>query len=169
MKMKKIFTSYYANVRNLPSDLVPIGISVGKNRYFKGDYMLELAPTWAMMKMDREGYDKAFLKKLSQLNAKEIYERLPDGAVLLCYEKYNDWCHRRCVGEWLERELGIEVTEWGLERHECFPYSECCEANKGKKRKIADASKTDGSVSKRNLESYEPSRDLFDFDFSKKG
>ncbi|WP_306010493.1 hypothetical protein [Bacillus sp. MMSF_3328] len=133
--MKKIYTSYYANVKNLPSNMVPVGISVGKNKWFNGPNDLRLAPTWAMMKMDREDYDKAFFAKLSKLDAKKIYDELPDNAVLLCYEKFNDWCHRRAVAEWLETELGIEVCEWGLEREESFPYKECCEANKGKKRK----------------------------------
>ncbi|WP_157827683.1 DUF488 family protein [Niallia nealsonii] len=83
--------------------------------------------------MDREDYDKAFFEKLSKLNAKEIYESLPNNAVLLCYEKFNDWCHRRAVAEWLEKELGMEVTEWGGKREECFPFAECTAENKGKK------------------------------------
>ncbi|MEH7114547.1 DUF488 family protein [Neobacillus niacini] len=136
--MKKIYTSYYANVKKLPAEMVPIGISQGNNRWFKGEYMKELAPTWAMLKMSQEEYDREFFRILSKLDAKEIYDKLPNNAVLLCYEKFNDQCHRRAVAEWLENELGIEVTEWGLKREECFPYAECCEANKGKKRKIVE-------------------------------
>ncbi|PFP29383.1 hypothetical protein COJ96_10795 [Bacillus sp. AFS073361] len=167
--MKKIYTSYYANIKKLPADMVPIGISVGKNKFFQGQYDLRLAPTWAMMKMDREGYDKAFAEKLSKLDAKEIYDSLPNNAVLLCYEKFNDWCHRRAVAEWLEAELGIEVTEWGLEREECFPYAECCEKNKGVKRELvkeAEGEYMPEAVRKR-LESYKKEREvtLFDFEF----
>lgn len=135
MKMtKKIYTSYYANVRNLPPEMKPIGISVGKNKWFEGPYDLRLAPTWAMMKSPRGVYDSLFFKQLAKLDAKKIYDELPDNAVLLCYEVYNDWCHRRAVAEWLERELGIEVCEHGLKREESFPYSECCERNKKVKR-----------------------------------
>lgn len=169
---KKIYTSYYSNVRNLPTDMVPIGISVGKNRFFKGQYDLRLAPTWAMMKMDREGYDKAFFEKLSKLDAKEIYDSLPNNAVLLCYEKYNDWCHRRACAEWLENELGIEVTEYGLKRDECFSYAECCEANKGKKREIAKEPECDymPEAVKKRLESYRMEKEptIFDFNFGGK-
>ncbi|KAB2328996.1 DUF488 domain-containing protein [Cytobacillus depressus] len=115
--------------------MVPIGISQGNNKWFKGQYMKELAPTWPMLKMNQEDYDKEFFKILSKLDAREIYDNLPDNAVLLCYEKFNDKCHRRAVAEWLEKELGIEVCEYGLKREESFPYAECCEANKGKLRK----------------------------------
>ncbi|WP_212031238.1 DUF488 family protein [Cytobacillus depressus] len=133
--MKKIYTSYYANVKKLSPEMVPIGISQGNNKWFKGQYMKELAPTWPMLKMNQEDYDKEFFKILSKLDAREIYDNLPDNAVLLCYEKFNDKCHRRAVAEWLEKELGIEVCEYGLKREESFPYAECCEANKGKLRK----------------------------------
>lgn len=168
--MKKIYTSYYANVKNLPSNMVPIGISVGKNKWFTGPNDTRMAPTWAMMKMDRESYDKAFFEKLSKLDAKKIYDELPDNAVLLCYEKFNDWCHRRAVAEWLETELGIEVCEWGLERGESFPYKDCCEANKGIKRmplKEVPVERVPEAVRKR-LESYKREQEpnsLFDFDF----
>jgi len=43
--------------------------------------------------------------------------RLAGGSepVLLCYEKppfsASNWCHRRMVAEWFEKELGICVTE----------------------------------------------------------
>lgn len=167
--MKTIYTSYYANVKNLPAEMVPIGISVGKNKFFNGAYDLRLAPTWAMMKMGREKYDAAFFEKLSKLDAKKIYDSLPDNAVLLCYEKFNDWCHRRAVAEWLESELGIEVTEWGLTRDECFPYAECNKENKGKKREVKEDKGEELPESVRlRIESYkeqekEPS--LFDFNF----
>jgi hypothetical protein len=169
--MKKIYTSYYANVKKLPPELVPIGISQGNNRWFNGPYRKELAPTWAMLKMNQEDYDKEFFKILSRLDAKKIYNDLPDNAVLLCYEKFNDKCHRRAVAEWLEAELGIEVTEWGLEREECFPYAECCEANKGKKRvpvKEEIPVDTMPEAVKKRLESYKRDQEptsLFDFEF----
>lgn len=166
--VKRIFTSYYANVKNLPLEMNPIGISQGNNRFFKGPYRKELAPTREMLKMTREEYDREFFAILSRLDAKEIYDSLPDNAVLLCYEKYNDWCHRRCVGEWLERELGIEITEWGLKREECYPYAELSEKTKGKKRiienfevgKIREGGKLEHKSSK-----MEKSKELTLFDF----
>jgi Protein of unknown function, DUF488 len=132
--MKTIYTSYYANVKKLSPVMVPIGISRGNNRWFSGQYDKRLAPTWPMLKKSREEYDRMFLDYLESLDAQQIYDELPDNAVLLCYEKYNDWCHRRAVAEWIERKLGIEVCEVGLKREESYPYAETCEATKGKKR-----------------------------------
>lgn len=133
--MKTIYTSYYANVKKLSPDMVPVGISRGNNRFVKvAYYEKRLAPTWPMMKMNQEDYDREFYKLLNSLDAQEIYDSLPENAVLLCYEKFNDRCHRRAVAEWLERELGIVVCEVGLKREESFPYEETCAANKGKKR-----------------------------------
>jgi uncharacterized protein (DUF488 family) len=31
----------------------------------------------------------------------------------LCHEKAGEFCHRRLIADWLNRELGIEVPELG--------------------------------------------------------
>lgn len=146
--------------------MIPVSISVGVPRFFKGMHRKELAPTWAMMKMSRQDYDNAFQKKLEKLEAKAIYEQLPDNAVLLCYEKPNDWCHRRMVAEWFENELGIVVEEVGLKREESFPYAECTKENAGKKRIVEEETGEymPESVKKR-LASYQEEKEptLFDF------
>ena len=36
---------------------------------------------------------------LPALDPRQLYEELGDGAVLLCYESPNVWCHRRAVAE----------------------------------------------------------------------
>ncbi|MCL6442574.1 MAG: DUF488 domain-containing protein, partial [Alicyclobacillus sp.] len=53
------------------------------------------------------------------------YEELGENAVLLCYEKHNDWCHRRMVADWFEKELGVVVPELGFDRSETLPYEKC--------------------------------------------
>ncbi|USK77738.1 DUF488 family protein, N3 subclade [Peribacillus frigoritolerans] len=129
-----IYTSNYASVKKFPEGLEPIAISVGPPKWFNGTVDKRLAPSWAMMKKPRAEYDRLFANHLSKLDAKKIISELPENAVLLCYEAHNDWCHRRMVAEWLEKELDIEVCEFGFEREQTFPYAECCEANKGKVR-----------------------------------
>jgi hypothetical protein len=131
-----IYTSNYASVKKIPEGFEPIAISVGPPKWFRGTVDKRLAPSWAMMKKPRAEYDRLFANHLSKLDAKKIISELPENAVLLCYESHNDWCHRRMVAEWLEKELGIEVCEMGFEREQTFPYAECCEANKGKLRKV---------------------------------
>ncbi|USK72665.1 DUF488 family protein, N3 subclade [Peribacillus asahii] len=130
----EIYTSNYASINKFPEGYRPIAISVGPPKWFNGPVDKRLAPSWAMMKKPRAEYDRLFAEQLNKLDAKKIASELPDKAVLLCYEAHNDWCHRRMVAEWLEKELDIVVPEFGFDREQTFPYSECCEANKGKVR-----------------------------------
>lgn len=120
-----MYTSYFGNLRSLPPYLKPVAICRGVPKWFTGAVEQRLAPTWAMLRMSREEYDRAFRKILSRLDPKEIYESLGENAVLLCYEKPNEWCHRRLVAEWLEENLGIVVPEWGLPREKTLPYELC--------------------------------------------
>lgn len=135
MTEKQVYTSYFANIRKLPDDVVPLGISIGKNKYIEGiEYDQRMAPTWPMLRMNQADYDKRMAAILNGLDAQKIYDSFPDKVALICYEKFNDRCHRRMVAEWLEAELGIIVPEYGLKREESFPYDETGPHNKGKKR-----------------------------------
>lgn len=48
-----------------------------------------------------------------KLNAHQIVDVLPDGAILLCYERSDemDQCHRRLAAQWITDETGIIVPE----------------------------------------------------------
>jgi len=48
---------------------------------------------------------------LDVLDAKKVYEELGEDSILLCWEKSGDFCHRRLVAEWLEKELNVKVNE----------------------------------------------------------
>jgi uncharacterized protein (DUF488 family) len=74
-----------------------------------------------MLKMPREDYlahYRAILEKLEPRTVFTDLHLLANGKepVLLCWEKANVFCHRRLVAEWLEKALGIEVVEIGLDR-----------------------------------------------------
>ena len=84
---------------------------------------LRLAPTPAMMKMEREDYIPAMLARLNRLDAHRIAREL-DGKILLCWEPPGVFCHRRMVAEWLEAETGLVIPEWGYERDECPPWDQ---------------------------------------------
>lgn len=63
-------------------------------------------------------YTIKFNKKLESLNAEDVFEELKQksggkNVVLLCHEREGEFCHRRLVSDWLNRELGIEVPELG--------------------------------------------------------
>lgn len=44
------------------------------------------------------------------LNPNDILKELGEDAVLLCYEKPGDFCHRHLVSQWLN-ENGIRCSE----------------------------------------------------------
>ena len=117
-----MFTSYFANVKKLPPELVPVSIARGSPRWFTGRKELRLAPSWAMLKMKKPEYDAAFAGILAKLDPAEIYQTLGENAVLLCWEKPGEACHRRLVAEWLEAALGIEIPEYGFARTACLAY-----------------------------------------------
>ncbi len=119
-----MFTSYFANVKKLPADLVPVSIARGSPRGFTGKKELRLAPSWAMLKMTKPDYDALFADILAKLDPAELYAPLGENAVLLCWEKPGDACHRRLVAEWLEAALGIEIPEYGFDRIACPAYQE---------------------------------------------
>ncbi len=61
---------------------------------------------------DKEYYIEHFNKEvLDPLDPKEVYEELGEDAILLCWEKSGDFCHRYLVSKWFKEKLGIEVTE----------------------------------------------------------
>ena len=113
-----MYTSYYANLKKIPAGLVPVAISVGVPRWFKGRTEIRLAPTRAMLEYTAKQYDKCFAEILKKLDPREVYESLGENAVMLCWEKAGLRCHRRWVAEWLEQSLGSEIPELGVPRAE---------------------------------------------------
>ncbi|MNE84045.1 hypothetical protein D3C80_1809130 [compost metagenome] len=87
--------------------------------FYKGRQYKKLAPKyWFFKKYKEDGdidfYIEHYYKEvLDKLDAREVYEELGENAVLLCWENVfkGEFCHRRIVAEWFERELGIIVPE----------------------------------------------------------
>ena len=98
-----------------------IGISIGTPKFFYEHTMKELAPRYDMLQMPEDAYRIEFAKILNRLNAFEVLKRIKTIAnekdvALLCYEKPNDFCHRHLVAEWLKKEAGFEVKEFGWKK-----------------------------------------------------
>jgi hypothetical protein len=79
-----------------------------------------LAPGPWFNSVTRAEYEVLYADQLGLLDPKVVHETLVEMAggaepVLLCYEKppftETNWCHRRLVAAWFERELGIVVPE----------------------------------------------------------
>ena len=110
-----IQTSYYGN-KDLRGDIGGfrlIGISQGVPKWFDGEVFKALAPTWAMVRMkNMEEYTRLYKNRiLSLLDPVKLAAEL-DGAILLCWEKPGEFCHRRLVAEWLEAATGEAVPEF---------------------------------------------------------
>lgn len=122
--MKRIYTSYYAKAGTHPN---AYAISCKVPTYIPNlKTFPALAPKWEFV-LDQikgtttwEDYTARYMHLITterKLNAQQIVDVLPDGAILLCYERSSEMheCHRRLVAKWIESETGIVVPEldWG--------------------------------------------------------
>jgi uncharacterized protein YeaO (DUF488 family) len=85
---------------------------------FKGRKYPALAPSkillkaWNYHELTEEEYTERFYQEnLSKTTPEKVLKDLGEEAVLLCYEKPGQFCHRRLVAGWLEEALGIVVPE----------------------------------------------------------
>ena len=117
-----IYTSYFANLRNIPSDIVPISICGKAPDWYSGLQYKKLAPKWKFFKVyketgNEEYYVKHYYKEvLDKLLASDVVYDLYKKSngkdiVLLCYEKPNEFCHRHLVAKWL-RYYHFSCEEW---------------------------------------------------------
>ena len=122
-----IYTSYFANLKNLPKSMVPISICGRAPYWYSGLEYKVLAPKYDFFKQwkengDNDYYIKEFTSKvLDKLCAKQIAYNLYDLAAqvnplcedicLICYEKSGDFCHRYLVADWFNKN-GIDCEEW---------------------------------------------------------
>lgn len=103
-----------------------IAISRGIPRGLRAGYSIcrALAPgSWYRSCSSIKEYRNLYMAEiLGKLDAHEMWNRLHEIAgvhepVLLCYERppfdeVRNYCHRRMVADWFERELGYEVPEY---------------------------------------------------------
>ena len=84
-----------------------------------------LAPGPWFNSVSRQEYERLYAAQLAELNPRVVVDALQKLAgehepVLLCYAKppftETNWCHRRLVASWLQRELQSEVPELEIAR-----------------------------------------------------
>ena len=108
-----------SNFWNIDKNNIEIYVSIaGKSPdFYKGREYKKLAPKYWFFKKYKEDGDEEFYTEhyykevLDKLSAKEVFRELGENSVLLCWEKYDKFCHRHLVAEWLSKELGIEINE----------------------------------------------------------
>ena len=116
-----IYTSYFAKLKSLPSDIMPISICGKVPDWYKGAQYKKLAPKYDFFmewkrNHDNDYYIKCFKEQvLDKLSPHAIVTELyvlsqGKDVALICYEKPSDFCHRRLVAEWLNKN-GFERLE----------------------------------------------------------
>lgn len=117
-----IYTTYFANVRNLPSDIIPISISGKAPSWWTGLEYKKLAPKYSFFSVwketqDNEYYTQRFYEEvLAKLSPTQVINdfitMLPQGTsvALVCYEAPSKFCHRHLVADWLNAN-GINTKE----------------------------------------------------------
>lgn len=107
-----IFTTYFANIKNLPNHIVPISIAKHPPKGYKGLEYKKLAPsTKALVEYKRDHnagkYKRIYYEEiLNKLDCHEVVRELNNmvngyDVALVCYESPSDFCHRHIVSEWL--------------------------------------------------------------------
>lgn len=116
-----IYTTYFAKLKDLPSNIIPISICGKAPFWYEGIQYKRLAPKynffieWKKNK-DNDYYIEHFnTEVLSILEVDKIINELyllsqQKDIALVCYEKPTDFCHRHLVAEWLN-ENGYSCEE----------------------------------------------------------
>lgn len=135
-----IYTSYFAKLKSLPDNVMPISICAKAPIWYNGLQYKILAPKYDFFIKWKETHDNDFYIRCFNeqvLNGLDVYEvvdtlynLLPEkeklyidmtncppwenpnvSIALVCYEKPTDFCHRHLVSEWFNKN-GIRCEEW---------------------------------------------------------
>lgn len=124
-----IYTSYFAKLKSLPDNIIPISICGKAPDWYKGLQYKKLAPKYNFFmewkkNHNNDYYIEHFQKEvldlldpfdvIREIEDKIIADRIilsPINFALICYEKPSDFCHRHLVADWFNKN-GIECQEW---------------------------------------------------------
>jgi len=122
-----IYTTYFAQLRNLPENIVPVSICGKAPDWYKGLQYKKFAPKYGFFmewkrNHDNDYYIKCFNEQvLGDLNAVDVVLDLSrmiysfnigeSDIALVCYEKPGDFCHRHLVAQWFCAN-GFQCAEW---------------------------------------------------------
>ena len=122
-----IYTSYFAQLRNLSDNIVPISICGKAPDWYNGLQYKKLAPKYKFFMEWKQNHDNDFYIRhfneevLDKLTVTDVILDLSRmvysfntgkcDIALICYEKPDDFCHRHLVAEWF-RNHGYKCEEW---------------------------------------------------------
>ena len=98
IKNVNLYTTYFANLKNLPSTVTPVSICGRAPEGYSGLQYKKLAPKWEFFKVWKETHDNEYYienfneQVLNKLDFIEVVEELTDltgsnAIALVCYEK----------------------------------------------------------------------------------
>jgi len=119
-----LYTSYFAKVKNLQecglNNLVCVA-GYAPKFFFDLDeahFYPDLAPRkewfweWKNKHLSNDWYIGKYNETvLSKLNPEKVVADMGDNAVMLCYEKPGEFCHRHLIADWISKNTGITVEE----------------------------------------------------------
>jgi len=113
-------TSYFASKKIIKGDPRLVSIARKPPYWIKAFVPIykPLCPSWDLVlnyksgKITKEEYTiRYYNETLNNLDPATTYQELGEDAILLCYERVSDFCHRRIVADWFLKHLQIEVKE----------------------------------------------------------
>lgn len=116
----KIFTSYFAKVKMLEKhNITPIGIALYPPRWFKGQSIKYVAPTYSILKQtaNDEEYTKRYKAEILGVLNLDLFvndlQKLSNGkdVALCCFEKPSEFCHRQLLAQFMNKH-GYDVKEF---------------------------------------------------------
>lgn len=118
-----IYTSYFANIKNIPSHIYKISIARYSDKFPDIPRYEKLMPSAQLLALIKKGvynqfrYTKKFNAQLYSLDIDEVIEELNEMSggrdiVLLCYESPDKFCHRQLVAKWMVDNY-IRCQEYG--------------------------------------------------------
>ena len=119
-----IYTSYFARIKDLPLNVIPVSIAAKAPDWFTGIQYKVLAPSYELLMKYKEDHDEAYYRKCYKEQVTDLLDpnivakdmvSLGQDVALLCYEKPEDFCHRHLVGKWLD-DHGISCEEYNFRR-----------------------------------------------------
>lgn len=117
----KLYTSNYARNGTHPN---AISISRTPPKWFQGEHVPEVAPTWDMIYGLKNGdiTERKYKERYStilqsiEIDWEHFVNKCKSPTFFLCYESPKDFCHRHMFASWVETNTGICVQEWKNER-----------------------------------------------------
>ena len=122
-----IYTGYYSKIKEYAdSGLILLSISRTKPEFAKSCIDIpQLFPSDKILwdhkkgKIDEMEYTSKYLDQLNELGADRIIKMIQifgDNVVLLCWESPEKFCHRHILADYINKNSGVIVEEFGKEK-----------------------------------------------------